>query len=428
MRLGAIGVILLVGCGLSGGADREPLGVVAFSQGGDGDLVVKEVAGGDARVIDDAGPFGGIVFSLDGTEMAYANANREVFIATLDGDVRAVGGTGSYLPGLHWEVGGWLWYSAGAGSRHWTTIVLPGSATTRQVGSIESVRIAGSPVEPRLAYLDCLERAYPCLVDLVVERPDGSERVVLATGIVAEGVQFTPDGSRVITAEQRGDEYRAIARAIDGSGSAVDLGPTRRDMYTYGPDPGLSLFSPDGTEILSMDGTTLVALRLDGSGARTIAAVGQIYAWRAGFTPAGDVLYMKSTNTEQPPDDTPEFAYTTRIVDTEGTVRTLRELDPACTIALVSFTAATVSSDTSLLAYECGIVQRISDGKIVAELGSGGSPLGFTPGGGVLYLAYLMAGEPPPIVLVRGSEPPQRVGDTFGYEIGRPAAFFNAAR
>src|SRR4029078_12558800 len=119
-------------------------------------------------------------------------------------------------------------------------------------------------------------------------------------------------------------------------------------------------------------------LRLDGSGARIVAEPGPTYAWLAGFTPAGDVLFMQETNTEDPPDDTPEFAYTTRIVEANGAVRTLRELDPYCGIAMFSSTVAAVSRDGSLLAYDCGIVQRVSDGEIVAELSTGGRPLGFT--------------------------------------------------
>lgn len=83
MRLGIIGAVGLIGCGSSGGANPEPLGIVALSRGGDGDLVIQDLVGGDVRVIDDAGPFGAMAFSLDGTELAYANPSHEVFIAQL---------------------------------------------------------------------------------------------------------------------------------------------------------------------------------------------------------------------------------------------------------------------------------------------------------------------------------------------------------
>lgn len=409
MRLAATSIIVLIGCGSSAGGDSGQLGSVAFSKSGTGELVVQEVAGGVPRSVDDTGPFGTISFSPDGTELSYVNGSREVFIATLNGDIRAVGETGWYMPSLQWEVGGWLWFPEGTSSRSSTIIVPPGSADSRQLGSPRYVPVAGSPVEPRLAFLECNETP-PLSCDLVVERLDGSERVALATDIIAAGVQFTPDGTRVVIAEQRGDEFRAIARPTDGAGSDLDLGLADGTMYESGAPPGLSLFSPDGSELLSMDGSKLLALRLDGTGARPVAEPGPTHPWHAGFTPAGDVLFMQVTNTEDPPDDTPQFAYTIRLAEPNGTVRTLRDLDPHCSIAMSSSTVATVSSDGSLLAYDCGIVQRISDGEIIAELSSGGRPLGFTPDGGTLFLAGTR------LVLVASDGQAQDLGETFGLE------------
>lgn len=383
---------------------------MAFSRSRDGELVVQEIGGG-THVVDRAGPFGTISFSPDGTELAYVDEKRQVFVATLDGEVRAVGGTGCFMPSLQWEVGGWFWYPEGSSARDSTTVVLPGSAGTRQLDADEFVRVAGSPTEPRLAYLDCAE-ALPqsCVSDLVIERPDGSDRVVLASGIAASGVVFSPDGGRIVVAEQRGDQFRAVARPVDGAGPDVDLGPASGQMYVYGPPPGLSLFSPDGEEILSMDGSALVALRLDGGGARTIADPGPTYAWHAGFTPAGDVLFMQVVNTEQPPDDTPEFAYTTRVVGADGKARTLRALDPECGIALYAPTVATVSADGALIAYDCGIVQRISDGEVIADLAALSRPLGFTPDGGTLFLVGTE------ILLVGEDGSSRTLGETFGAE------------
>lgn len=412
---------MLLGCSSSTGGDSGYLGVIAFSRSGTGELVVQQVAERETRAVDRRGPFGTISFSSDGTELAYVNESREVFIATLDADVRPVGETGGFMPSLQWEAGGWLWFPDGTSSESSTIIVPPESADPRRLGSPRYVPVAGSPVEARLAFLDCNDTS---LCDLVTERPDGRERLVLATDIAAVGVQFTPDGSHIVIAEQRGDELRAIARPTDGSGPDVDLGLADGDMYRSGAPPGLSLFSPDGSEILSMDGSTLVALRLDGSGAQVVAESGPTYPWQAGFTPAGDVLFMQETNTEDPPDDTPVFAYTTRVVDANGAVRTLRELDPYCGIAMFSSSVATVSSDGSLLAYDCGVVQRVSDGDIVAELSTGGRPLGFTPDGGTLFLAGTT------LVLVGGDGQVEELGETFGPENrqveGLQAAYINA--
>lgn len=402
-------MIVLIGCGSSGDSESGRLGSTAFSQSATGELVVQEVEGGKPRRVDDGGPFGTLSFSPDGTELAYVNGSREVFIATLDGDVRAAGETGWYMPSLRWEAGGWLWYPQGTSTRSSTIIVPPGSADIRQLSSSRYVPVAGSPVEARLAFLDC-DETQPLSCDLVTERPDGSERLVLASDIAGGGARFTPDGSRVVIAEWRGDELRAIARALDDAGSDIDLGLADAIMYDSGAPPGLSLFSPDGGEILSMDGPTLLALRLDGSGARTVAEVGPTHSWRGGFTPAGDVLFVQEINTEEPPDDTPELAYTTTIAGADGSVRVLRELDRDCSVAMFSSTVATVSRDGALLAYDCGLVQRISDGEIVAELGTAGRPLGFTPDGGTLFLAGTT------IVLLGADGQTRDLGETFGLE------------
>jgi hypothetical protein len=417
-------VVAAVGCGSSGGAEPGALGLVAYSRSGGGELVVLDIARGAETVIDDAGPFGTLSFSRDGDEIAYVNSGREVFIASLEADVRAAGETGWYMANLRWEVGGWLWYPEGTNSRSFTIIVPPGSAAPRQLGTTRYVPVAGSPVESRLAFFKCSE-AQPLVCDLIIERPDGSDRMVLASAVVAAGARFTPDGLRVVVAEQRDDGSRAISRRIDGAGGEIDLGPADGQMFESGPPPGLSLFSPDGSEILSLDGANLIALHLDGSGARTIAEPGPTRPWHAGFTPAGEVLFMQITNTEEPPDDTPEFAYTIRIAGVDGTVRTLRELDPACSIAMFSSSVATVSADGSLLAYDCGIVQRIADGAIVAELPAG-RPLGFTPDGSTLFLSGTT------LHMVDQAGDFRELGETYGSESqdveGLQAAYLDPAR
>lgn len=427
MTAGAGLLVALIGCeSADDHADRAPDGaaaetsLVAFSEEVSGNLVFLDLASGDRRVLDGPGPFGSVSFAKDGARVSYVNADRDVFIATVDGQVQLLDDTGWYAPSLRWEIGGWLWYPEGSSTESSTVIVWPDAGTTRREGTTGFVRVAGSPVEPRLAFIDCGEGS-PCPGDLIVERPDGSDRSELATGLVSKGVTFSPDGSHVVTAELRGDQVRAIARPING-GVDVDLGPGDDQMYLYGPPPGLSLFSPDGAEVLSVDGSRLLALRIDGSGQRTVAETGPTYPWHAGFTPAGEVLFMEEINTEDPPDDTPVFVYTTRVAAPDGSVRVLRELDPLCGISMISSTVASVSGDGSLLAYDCGIVQRISDGATVAELPSGGRPLGFTSGGQVVYLADTT------LVLVGLDGSLLEVATTFGSEnvdvFGLQAAYF----
>jgi len=97
-------------------------------------------------------------------------------------------------------------------------------------------------------------------------------------------------------------------------------------------------------------------------------------------------------------------------VEPDGAVRTLRDLDPDCSIAMFSSTVATVSPDGQLLAYDCGIVQHIPDGEIIAELSTGGRPLGFTPDGGTLFLSGTT------LALVGADGQTQDLGETFGLE------------
>jgi hypothetical protein len=360
--------------------------MIAYSAVGSGALTLLDLGSGQERVLDDGGPFGTISFSPDGTEIAYVNSEREVFVVSTDGERRAVGETKNYMPYVQWGHGGWLWYATGRESDVYSAVVPAGATEPRQVGTGRTVRINGSPVEARLAYADCdVDLPFGCTE--VSEDPDGSNRVVLATDTDASGGHYSPDGSRIVFAEAEGDQVRVIARSSGGGGPAIDLGPGDDQMLEYGVPPGLGLFSPDGTEVLSLEGTKLIALRMDGSGQRTIADPGPTYPWHAGFTPSGDVLFKQEINTESPPDDTPEIAYTTIVADADGSLRTLLELDPVCSFAFFSSAIATVSGDGGVLAYDCGLVQRISDGSIVARFEAGGRPLGFTSDGGTIFVS-----------------------------------------
>jgi hypothetical protein len=375
----------LFGMGLLVACSAEPpqqVGLIAFSEEGTGALVIRDIAMDDDRIIDVAGPFDSISFSTHGALIAYANRNREVFVSDLSGGaIHSVGDTGSYIPALNWEPDDLLWYPTNASSSSVDTVLVARDFDVRIISG--AARISGSPTGDLVAYLDCSDSASSsaCAGEIQVERADGSGGSQLAAVAEASGVRFSPDGSQVLAAERWDGQLRIVARPIESGGVGLDLGPADRSLLEYGALRSLSLFSPNGLEVLSADQKGLVALSLDGGGGRSIAPLADSISWFAGFTPLDDVLVTFKINIDESQDDTPIVAYNNVVVSRSGDVTTLLEDDRYCNAA-----RGTVSTDGTLLAYDCGKIQRVDDATLLRELSVGGRCIGFTPDNEAIYV------------------------------------------
>jgi hypothetical protein len=274
-------------------------------------------------------------------------------------------------------------------------VVAPGASMARTVGEMEVKKLVPSPTEARFAYTECTAppTTGPCPMRLVVEDVDGtdSQVIVEAVGIVILG--FTPDGGSLVTYEGSNLMVRNLA-----TGGAVDLGPAEARLATRAPLDGISLISPDASEVLTVRAGALVALRLDGSGERTILAEAPE---SAGFTAAGAVIYVIEIDLD--PSDVRVTSYNLWI-DDGGTQRALREDSRACNPAFASTTGAYV-------AWPCqdGVtVFSLPDGT-EQSAGPPGHVLGFDRNDGGLLIGRYSNVEPADytvhyIDLVRGTE------------------------
>lgn len=345
--------LLLLGlagaCTSRDGGDSRPtpgtLGVLAFSDRTTGDLVVVDVeTGAETRFPSEIAPPGAMSLSPDGSRVAFSAEpvlfERHVLVA--DVATRAVAeilpGTGEMMARFEWGAGDWFWYAARVGDFR-SYVVPAGAEAPRELGSFDFVALVASPVEARYAYVDCVTPPVgpACGHHLIVERPDGSERRVLASGLAgADVLAFTPDGGALLSLEDAGVGYHLIWRRVDG-GDSRDLGPSgTRLAISRGLDGG-TWVSPDGAEVLVPRDPELLAVRVDGTGERTISSEGPS---RAAFTARGDVLFELENNTT-PGSDTPIYEYALRL-DTGGEVRTIRDFQARCEASTISRTGAYV--------------------------------------------------------------------------------------
>jgi hypothetical protein len=370
--------VVLAGCDPQSG-ERGPLGSLAVVLEPDGAIAWVDVASGDSRVVvAGPGPRGSLALSFDGAAIAFAAAddfalNRFVFAVDVASEnVREVfPPTGAFMPSFEWLRSGWFSYPFDAGGAWRTAIVGPGQSEARLIGTRNFARIDESPVTTAIAYMDCVVQMQGrCLLDLVIEDPDGTNRVVLATGVIGSTPRFTPDGLAVVYAAEVAGASHVMVQSISG-GAADDLGAGQPSTFLdYTSVPGGLRFSPCGEEVLTYRDGALVALSLDGAGQRVIS---EEWVRRAAFTGSGDVVFELEINTEVPPDDTPEYEYSSFVVSPNGDIRPLRENDPTCELAHVA-----ASGD--YVAYSCADapVHRI-DGSHVVNAG-GYYVLGFDKG------------------------------------------------
>jgi len=268
--------------------------VVAYSENGTGDLVVATIPSGERiATLAPSGSPGSLSVSPDRRQVAFAvepEFVRHVFVADITAAAirEILPGTGGMMPSFQWG-GDWFDYYIEAGGVFRTVVAEAGASVARSLGD-DTVDVAGEIVSrtpPRIAYTECSSGSgFSCPRQLVVENVDGTDQAVIGMAPMIVPVAFTPDGQTVITYEQQADGEHLVARDAN-LGQPTDLGladPLEVELPRPG---GVSPISPDGTEVLTGRNGLLMAVRIDGTGARMIA---DALPTRAGFTSRGDVL------------------------------------------------------------------------------------------------------------------------------------------
>lgn len=339
------------------------LGHLAYSEAGTGTVMVIDVATGAKHSVSDGnGPHGSLSMSPDGKSIAFTynhseQLKRDVFVADIgSGEVRAITpGTGQFMPDLRWLRSGWLWYPYTQQNLFLRAAVGPQMTEARTVGGASTGALAESPVDTQIAYVD---GASPQQF-LVVEEPNGASRHLYPVRPSSRHTIFTPDGKHLVFAREAGLWLVSLETEL-----LVDLGPANDTRFSSGIE-GTSIFSPDGTEILVRRGQQLVAVKLDASSERVIAS----RAADGGFTSHGDIVYADFINTEDPPDDTPEFVYSAFVVNSNGRAQALFEQSPDCGVSRVSesgaFIGVTCRHDDRTQVFQ-------TDGTLTFESDAGG--------------------------------------------------------
>jgi hypothetical protein len=336
-------VVVLAACGC-GGFEVGTEGMLVYSDGETGNLLVQDVESGNTKSIASDGPFGTIYLSHDGTQVAFTAAfdvGRDIFVASIDGGgVTTISPLYSELPArVTWSPSGWFWYYGG--ENHQLCVVTAGADQARVFGEPQqgTFGMVASPVEDMLAYGNLQLPVAGYVYDLIVERSDGSDSRTIATGIEIQRQVFTPDGTALVTGQPSQnslEQGQVVLRPIAG-GEEVVLGPGGLAASSV---PGTSPFSPDGTEVLGYYDYDIHALAVDGSGGHLVH---DGYS-EAGFIPTGAILFSGSTT----------------VISDEGGLRTLND-DAGC--------GSHVSPSGQLIAYGCTDgtvkVQRIADGDVL---------------------------------------------------------------
>lgn len=374
-----------------------PPSILAYTEADTGRLVVHELGVGERASVTPAGPAGSLSVSPGGLEVAYgvvrSATDHAVFVAdTATGAAREITpGAGATLPDLRWKGPDWFIFRAADATTSAAMVVAPGASAARPLSPrmVDYGRETGSPTELALVYSECSSGdGLSCPRQLVVEQVDGSGRRVITTADRFAPVAYTADGARIIVHELRGNQIRLVARDLVGDGM-VDLGPSDPSLEDRYPVSGLSRLSPDGTEVLTLRAGALLAVKVDGSGERTIAQAEPI---RAGFTDAGDVVYESARG------DFPDFTMDAYVAHGDTTVTLGADVDGCFPVAVapggkrLAWSCATgttvyglpggevVWTDPQLVTVEPLGFGAADRGLVTAQetMATGGQPLRFT--------------------------------------------------
>lgn len=277
-----IGILALAACGPS--AD----GTVWYQDRESSVLTQLELASGETVTVDNRGPYHALATDPQSRRIAYA-AGPTVFVAVQGAEpieLDLTSGDVSAWP--RWHHGDWLTYSTRSGDRSDVALVRPGTQS-RMLGAVYLPAFTDSG--DRIAYLasDDTTRTDPH-GDLVIESPDGSDRIVLAFDVSLVGIAFTPDASAVLAT----DSQNNLLRYPITGGPAVSLGTGF--VLRHFVDSALSA-SPDSSKVLVEDSQGVWAVSLlDGQRERVVSdPTGAFGNDGAMFIDDATILYSHTT-------------------------------------------------------------------------------------------------------------------------------------
>lgn len=402
--LAGLALIVAAGCGGGGegardaaGGDsvhapdasvRGTLGRVAFSEADTGALVVVDVETGARveRTFAQGAP-GWISLEPSGGHIAFSlGADRNVFVAdSASGEAIGVTPpTGIFVPTFWWGVGGWFTYVRQAGGP------APELRLATVAGGESSVIAQWWPAVPSVtddSYVVSRCTSVPssgyCPAELVFGHGlDPAASRVVTSGPWMRIVEWIEARGEVVGYEPSGETWLLVVIDVE-TGARRELGSYSPVLEENGFGLGLSDLSPDGAELLTYDGTDIVAVRLDGTGSRPIA---EGLPARVGFTSRGDLIIERTTNVGS--GDVVQYLYDLFVVR-DGEVVQMVDHVRYCSWP------AHVAPDGGTVAWSCEGGTKIfslPDGALVAEH-PGGDILGFTPDGtGIVATEYSEAG------------------------------------
>ena len=255
MRLGLV-ALLLAACGTNG------TGTVVYSAF-DGHIAVVDVASGTSTDLD-LGMFGGVAISPDARYVSYIGLDNLPKINDRKGNVTPLASTNGCFGSGTWRTNNALTYCviSNVGLGMVGLMPRPG-APARQ---LSTNTLGFSNDGARIAYVENLDPS-TSLGNLVVENVDGAERTVLLEGIQVGSLSFLPDDSGLVFDQfPNVDPFAPILQVV----SFADH--TRRTLgnATLVQElPGGSRISPNGHEVLALDGSKLVGFDLTTGAART---------------------------------------------------------------------------------------------------------------------------------------------------------------
>ena len=281
--------LLLGGCAV----DATGTGTLAYVEAATGHLRAVDVASGDDTVIDPAGRFGSIAISADAHHIAYVDTGDGVVrVADLPGGVTTLappsadtGSTRCFL-GPTWGPKGSLTYCIVDGQFE-RIAFMPGK--DQPVRTFATDELAISPDASTIVYHR--RGSDPSqLGDVVAENADGTNQRVLQASTIDTTFAFAPDGLHVAATMEDPAGFHVVVLGV-ADGTVTDLGTGSMPSAIRGG----SIFSPDGTEVLTVLGSELVAIDPVTGARRHFADVtADVSVAEAAFIERDRVIYHRS--------------------------------------------------------------------------------------------------------------------------------------
>jgi len=350
--------VLATACTTADGTGTTGTGTVIYSEANTGHLHAVDVASGEDRLIDDGGAFGSLSMAADREHVAYVGTDGVVRVTDLRGNITALelpNGSTPHTgcgPGPTWGPNNSLTYCIyDEGFSSFGFVPAPGAPVRKLIAYEVAVSNDAAAIVYQRRDVDPTQ-----LGDVVVENADGSGQRVLARSIIERAFMFTPDGLHVVAVAENPVAFHVVMHTL-ADGAVTELGPG--DLPR--PIAGGSSFSPDGSELLAVLGSELVAVQPTTGARRHFATLGAgVTIGSAAFIDADHVIYHRREDTTVPGSDVIESAESIRIASASDEI-TVMPQSGFCAVRAIAV-------DAGLAAVECNNAAILSfDGTIRAS-------------------------------------------------------------